>query len=177
MMVKEKPKISASTGTDYTKISWVPDLEKFGMQARARGTAGVVAGRRVVGTGAVAERAPRNVVQELDDDVVALFERRAYDMAGCTHSSVKVYLNGARPDSTARVHRACMRACCGSLLPALQRVSHSCVLCPAGKKLQANDFKSYVDLFLGSKGTPAALDLAPPLHAPSLSVRLALLLC
>jgi len=50
-------------------------------------------------------------------------------------------------------------------------------LCPAGKKLQVNDFKSYVDLFLGSKGASAALDLTPPLHAPSLSVRLALLLC
>ena len=50
---------------DWTKITWTPDLAKFGMT-------------------------------EFDDDIVALFTRRAYDMAGCTHHSVKVYLNGKR---------------------------------------------------------------------------------
>ena len=35
-------------------------------------------------------------METLDDDICALFTRRAYDMAGCTHSSVKVYLNGKR---------------------------------------------------------------------------------
>lgn len=44
---------------DWTKITWAPDLAKFGMEA-------------------------------MDDDIVALMERRAYDMAGCTHASVKV---------------------------------------------------------------------------------------
>lgn len=30
----------------------------------------------------------------LDDDIVALFTKRAYDMAGCTNKKVKVMLNG-----------------------------------------------------------------------------------
>ena len=60
-----KPQIKEGCNEDWTKISWVPDLAKFGMTA-------------------------------LDDDIVALFARRAYDLAGCTHSSVKVYLNGKR---------------------------------------------------------------------------------
>lgn len=30
----------------------------------------------------------------LDPDIVALFTKRAYDMAGCTDSKVKVQLNG-----------------------------------------------------------------------------------
>ena len=34
--------------------------------------------------------------ETLDDDICALFTRRAYDMAGCTHHTVKVYLNGKR---------------------------------------------------------------------------------
>ena len=50
---------------DFTRISWVPDLAKFGLE-------------------------------ELDDDHCALFERRAYDLAGVTHASVKVHLNGKR---------------------------------------------------------------------------------
>jgi hypothetical protein len=53
-----KPEIKPSK-QDWTKITWAPDLAKFGMEA-------------------------------MDDDIVALMERRAYDMAGCTHSSVKV---------------------------------------------------------------------------------------
>ena len=37
------------------------------------------------------------VAQEnLDDDIVSLLERRAYDLAGCTHHTVKVYLNDKR---------------------------------------------------------------------------------
>ncbi|KAL3915442.1 MAG: hypothetical protein SGPRY_007217 [Prymnesium sp.] len=50
---------------DWTKISFIPDLEKFGMEG-------------------------------LDADIVALMTRRVYDMAGITHSSVKVYFNGKR---------------------------------------------------------------------------------
>ena len=52
----------------------------------------------------------------MDDDIIALFTRRAYDMAGCTHQSVKVYLNG--------------------------------------KKLPANKFADYVDLYLKVGGSP-----------------------
>jgi DNA topoisomerase-2 len=32
----------------------------------------------------------------LDDDTVALFQKRVYDMAGCTDASVAVYLNGVK---------------------------------------------------------------------------------
>ena len=55
----------------------------------------------------------------MDDDIVALMGRRAYDMAGCTPSSVKVYLNG--------------------------------------KRLPVNDFKSYIDLYLGPKQAADAI--------------------
>ena len=65
MTVKGEPKVTEGNTDDWTKITWVPDLEKFGMT-------------------------------HLDDDIVSIFERRAYDMAGCTHSSVKVYLNGKK---------------------------------------------------------------------------------
>ncbi|EOD22469.1 hypothetical protein EMIHUDRAFT_458166 [Emiliania huxleyi CCMP1516] len=65
MTAQSKPEIKAAAKEDFTKISWVPDLAKFGMSA-------------------------------MDEDIVALMERRAYDMAGCTHSSVKVYLNGKK---------------------------------------------------------------------------------
>eukprot|EP00967_Tisochrysis_lutea_P091945 scaffold132354_cov32-Tisochrysis_lutea.AAC.4 len=82
-----KPVIAPSK-QDWTRITWEPDLAKFGMSS-------------------------------MDDDIVALMERRAYDMAGCTHASVKVYLNGTR--------------------------------------LPVNDFKSYIDLFLGPKQAPDAV--------------------
>ena len=65
MTVKSTPKITSYTKKDYTKITFWPDWEKFGM------------------TG-------------LDDDTVALFKKRVYDMAGCTDSSVSVYLNGTK---------------------------------------------------------------------------------
>lgn len=32
----------------------------------------------------------------LDPDIVALFTKRAYDMAGCTDSKVKVFINGTQ---------------------------------------------------------------------------------
>lgn len=33
-------------------------------------------------------------MKNLDDDIVGLFTKRAYDMAGCTEKKVKVHLNG-----------------------------------------------------------------------------------
>jgi DNA topoisomerase-2 len=33
-------------------------------------------------------------MERLDDDIVALFTKRVYDMAGCTDQRVKVQLNG-----------------------------------------------------------------------------------
>ena len=65
MTQKSKPKITNYTKQDYTKITFWPDWEKFGM------------------TG-------------LDDDTVALFKKRVYDMAGCTDKSVAVFLNGTK---------------------------------------------------------------------------------
>jgi DNA topoisomerase-2 len=50
--------------TDYTMITFSPDLDKFGMT-------------------------------ELDADIEALFQKRAYDMAGVV-PNVKVFLNGER---------------------------------------------------------------------------------
>lgn len=37
----------------------------------------------------------------LDDDTVALLSKRVYDMAGCTSSDVKVYLNTKKVPSVA----------------------------------------------------------------------------
>eukprot|EP01028_Stygiella_incarcerata_P004101 TRINITY_DN185_c0_g1_i1.p1 TRINITY_DN185_c0_g1~~TRINITY_DN185_c0_g1_i1.p1 ORF type:complete len:1625 (-),score=533.53 TRINITY_DN185_c0_g1_i1:176-5050(-) len=53
------------TSEDWTRITFKPDLQKFGMDV-------------------------------FDDDIVALFTKRVYDIAGSTHSSTKVYLNGKR---------------------------------------------------------------------------------
>jgi DNA topoisomerase-2 len=47
----------------YTKITFKPDLQKFG-------------------------------INRLTDDIVALLEKRVYDLAACTHNKVSVYLNG-----------------------------------------------------------------------------------
>jgi len=33
-------------------------------------------------------------MNKLDDDIMSLFTKRAYDMAGCTDTRVKVHLNG-----------------------------------------------------------------------------------
>ena len=65
MTKKTKPKITSYSKKDYTKITFWPDWEKFGMEG-------------------------------LDDDTVALFKKRVYDMAGCTDTSVSVYLNGEK---------------------------------------------------------------------------------
>lgn len=59
-----EPRVKASTGEDFTKVIFSPDLSKFKMQS-------------------------------LDDDIVALMSRRAFDIAAST-SGVKVYLNGAK---------------------------------------------------------------------------------
>lgn len=61
-MTKDKdPFVSKSTGEDFTRITFKPDLAKFKMT-------------------------------ELDDDIISLISRRAYDVAGST-KGVKVYLN------------------------------------------------------------------------------------
>lgn len=37
-------------------------------------------------------------MKKLDDDIVSLLKKRVYDLAGCTPSSVKIYLNGKKID-------------------------------------------------------------------------------
>lgn len=59
-----EPIISEHNKEDYTRITFKPDLKKFGMP-------------------------------HLDEDILALFERRVYDMAGCIRG-IKVFLNGER---------------------------------------------------------------------------------
>jgi len=60
----KEPTITDSKETDFTSVTFYPDLTKFKME-------------------------------KLDDDVVALFTRRAYDIAAAT-KGVKVFLNGKR---------------------------------------------------------------------------------
>ena len=121
MTAQSKPEIKAAAKEDFTKISWVPDLAKFGMSAMdedivalmERCAAALPACRPPAGRGR--SQSPSSPPADRAAPALAPFlvSRRAYDMAGCTHSSVKVYLNG--------------------------------------KKLPVADFKSYVDLFLGPK--------------------------
>jgi DNA topoisomerase-2 len=65
MSVIEKPKIKEYVKNPYTKITFYPDLEKFGMQ-------------------------------ELEDDMIKLMERRVYDLAACVGKNTSVYLNGKK---------------------------------------------------------------------------------
>ncbi|KAJ3203013.1 DNA topoisomerase 2 [Entophlyctis luteolus] len=64
MSKKDPPKITSAKTEDFTKITFKPDLAKFGMT-------------------------------HLDDDITALFKKRAYDLAGCV-PGVKVFLNDTR---------------------------------------------------------------------------------
>lgn len=67
-MLQGEPKVKAmsSSSKDYTCVTFEPDFEKFGMS------------------------------DGLDADHVDLMVKRVYDMAGCTHSSVAIYLNGEK---------------------------------------------------------------------------------
>lgn len=70
MSVKQAPKITEFNGADFTRVTFWPDLAKFGMT-------------------------------QLDEDIVSLMMKRAYDVAGSTHKRVKVVLNGRKlPCST-----------------------------------------------------------------------------
>lgn len=64
MSKTKEPTITDAKDTDFTSVTFYPDLQKFKME-------------------------------KLDDDVVSLFTRRAYDIAAST-KGVKVYLNGKR---------------------------------------------------------------------------------
>lgn len=65
MSARSEPKIVPYQKADFTKITFVPDLAKFGLE-------------------------------QLDDDLVALFQKRVYDLAGVLGEGVHVYFNGAR---------------------------------------------------------------------------------
>ena len=67
MSKEDKPVITNYRGSEYTEVSYVPDLSLFHMEG-------------------------------LDDDIVALMEKRVVDMAGVSDSSLKVYLNGEKVD-------------------------------------------------------------------------------
>jgi DNA topoisomerase II len=64
MSLKGEPQISTNSKDAFTKISFKPDLEKFGMT-------------------------------NFDHDLVCLFTKRVYDLAGCV-KNIKVFLNGER---------------------------------------------------------------------------------
>jgi DNA topoisomerase-2 len=65
MTVKSAPHIEAYRGEDFTKITFAPDLEKFGLT-------------------------------EFSPDMVALLKKRVYDIAGVTHASLRVWLDGTK---------------------------------------------------------------------------------
>ncbi|CAI2366138.1 unnamed protein product [Moneuplotes crassus] len=66
MSNKGDPIIKEYKGKDnYTKITFIPDLRRFGMDG-------------------------------FDDDIMAIFTKRVYDIAGITPASVRVYLNDKR---------------------------------------------------------------------------------
>jgi DNA topoisomerase-2 len=64
MSKASEPKVEDHSGEDFTKVTFQPDLEKFGMTV-------------------------------LDEDMVAILSRRAFDIAASTRG-VKVFLNGKR---------------------------------------------------------------------------------
>lgn len=63
MTVKSKAKITSNSKSSYTKITFIPDYQRFDMQG-------------------------------LEDDTIALINKRAIDCIACTASTVKIYLNG-----------------------------------------------------------------------------------
>jgi len=67
MRNKDEPKIVPAKGPSWTKITFRPDLAKFGMRG-------------------------------FDDDIIALFSKRVFDVAGCASKGLKVYLNDTRID-------------------------------------------------------------------------------
>lgn len=63
MSERGTPKVASSTSKPYTKITWLPDYERFNMK------------------------------DGLSNDIKALITRRVYDIAGVTDKTTKVYFN------------------------------------------------------------------------------------
>ena len=64
LSIIEDPQITKYTKKPYTRLTFIPDYAKFGM-----------AGLN-------------------NEDIIRLFEKRAYDISACTNAKVKVHLNG-----------------------------------------------------------------------------------
>jgi DNA topoisomerase-2 len=62
MMIRSKPKVTKNSGKSYTKISFIPDYDKFFMRG-------------------------------LEDDTIALINKRVYDCIACTNKNVSIFLN------------------------------------------------------------------------------------
>lgn len=93
MAVIEPPVITSAGGAeDYTKVTFYPDLPRFGMEVSAP----------------VACTSPRIALtlvwcgQCLDRDTMALLTKRVYDVAGTTDRTVRVRARIARRSSSAR---------------------------------------------------------------------------
>lgn len=67
MTHRTDPKIVAYTGKPYTRISFIPDYKRFGLEG-------------------------------LTEDMIALLEKRVYDVAAWTNKTVSVFLNGTKLD-------------------------------------------------------------------------------
>lgn len=63
MTTSTAAEISSYSGEDFTRVTFEPDLERFGMRV-------------------------------LDSDILSLFKKRAYDLAGIYAGRVRVLLNG-----------------------------------------------------------------------------------
>jgi DNA gyrase/topoisomerase IV subunit B len=62
MVDKSTPKITSNSNKSYTKITFVPDYQRFSMSG-------------------------------LEDDTIALINKRVYDCIACTNSNIQIYLN------------------------------------------------------------------------------------
>ena len=68
MRERSSPKITSCSGKPYTRISFIPDYERFGLQAG------------------------------LTDDIIAYMEKRVYDISAWTDKTVSVCYNGKKLD-------------------------------------------------------------------------------
>jgi DNA topoisomerase-2 len=66
LSIINKPKITKSSAKPYTKITFKPDLARFGGMT------------------------------QLDTDIISLFKKRVYDVSACTDNSVSVWFNGEK---------------------------------------------------------------------------------
>lgn len=68
MNTRDEPEVTATTKKPFTKITFYPDLERFGYE------------------------------NGIDDNLYQLILKRAYDLAACTDANINVYINGKKID-------------------------------------------------------------------------------